>query len=100
MCPGTTSSTATAASHFSLQPTSIAAHGCSVGNNVTKPNRPTTTLTPNGSATAHIPNRPAPSWGSTYPPKLNPTDSRQLDNGRNGPKLGTLASARRGKLEV
>ena len=64
------------------RPRSTAAPGHSNGPTATTPYRPTTTPTPNDSATVHTPTVPAPSSASTCPPKRTPTDSTQLDNAR------------------
>src|SRR6185503_17235192 len=81
-CPGTTSSTATAASLCSPRHKSTAGLGRRAATNATAPTRLTTTPTLNGSGDARAPQHPAPSSESTSPPKPNPTDSRQLDNDR------------------
>src|SRR6476469_7727554 len=81
-CPGTTSSTATAASLCSPRHKSTAGLGRRAGTNATAPTRLTTTPTLNGSGDPRAPQHPAPSSESTSPPKPNPTDSRQLDNDR------------------
>ncbi len=67
-CPGTTSSTATAASLCSPRHKSTAGLGRRAGNNATAPTRLTTTHTLNGSGDARAPQHPAPSSESTSPP--------------------------------